>query len=59
MDRVRMLRVEPDLNAWLEYAAETGVSAVIRSYLRLSPDEFYRIEADGAITPRSWTDLSQ
>ena len=59
MDRVRVLRVEPDLNAWLEYAAETGVSAVIRSYLRLSPDEFYRIEADGAITPRSWTDLSQ
>lgn len=59
MDRVRVLRVEPDLNAWLEYAAETGVNAVIRSYLRLSPGEFYRIEADGAITPRSWTDLSQ
>ena len=59
MDRVRVLRVEPDLSAWLEYAAEAGVSAVIRSYLRLSPGEFYRIEADGAITPRSWTDLSQ
>ena len=59
MDRVRVLCVEPDLSAWLEYAAETGVRAVIRSYLRLSPDEFYRIEAGGAITPRSWTDLSQ
>ena len=59
MDRVRVLRVEPELDAWLEYAAETGVQPVIRSYLRLSPEEFYRIEPDGAITPRSWTDLSR
>ena len=59
MDRVRVLRVEPELDAWLEYAAETGVQPVIRSYLRLSPEEFCRIEPDGAITPRSWTDLSR
>ena len=59
MDRVRVLRVEPDLDAWLEYAAETGVKPVIRSYLRLSPEEFTRIEPEGAITPRSWTDLSK
>ncbi len=59
MDRVRVMRIEPDLNAWLEYAAESDVHPIVRSYLRLSPEDFYRITADGAITPRSWTDLSR
>lgn len=59
LDRVRVLRVEPDLNAWLKFAVEMGVNPVIRSYLTLSPDDFYLIAPDGAITPRSWTDLSR
>ena len=58
LDRVRLMRIEPDLNAWLAYAAENDVHPMVRSYLRISPEDFYRIAPDGTITPRSWTDLS-
>ena len=59
MDRVRVMHIEPDLNAWLEYAAENDVHPAVRSYLRLSPEDFYKITVDGTVTPRSWTDLSR
>lgn len=58
MDRLRLITVEPDADAWQEYAAARGVDARIRSYLRLRRDDLCRSEDMRIVTPRSWTDLS-
>ena len=58
LDRLRVIEIEPDLEAWLDYAAERRVRASIRGYLRLRPQELYAADGDSAVTPRSWTDLS-
>lgn len=58
LDRVRLMRIEPDVQAWQDYAAETGVHPSIRAYLRLRPEDFYIAEDQNIVTPRSWCDLS-
>lgn len=58
LDRVRLMRIEPDLQAWQAYAARTGVHPAIRAYLRLRPEDFYIAEETSIVTPRSWCDLS-
>lgn len=58
LDRVRLMRIEPDAQAWLAYAAKTGVHAAIRAYLRMRPEDMYLAEGDNVVTPRSWCDLS-
>lgn len=58
LDRVRLMRIEPDAQAWLAYAAQTGVHAAIRAYLRMRPEDIYAEEGDNVVTPRSWCDLS-
>ena len=58
LDRLRVIEIEPDLEAWLNYASERRVRASIRGYLRLRPQDFYAADGDSAVTPRSWTDLS-
>ena len=58
LDRLRVLEVEADLEAWMDFAAENRVCASIRGYLRLRPQDFYVTDGDNAVTPRSWTDLS-
>lgn len=59
LDRVRLMRIEPDAEAWQEYAAKIGVHASIRAYLRLRPEDFYVSEGENIVTPRSWCDLSE
>ncbi len=62
LDRVRRITIEPDLDAFLSYAAERQLHGAILSYLTIKPDRFYRIEQNAAgkefVTARGWEDLS-
>ena len=63
MDRVKKIQVEPDFEAWREYAYMAGVHPAVISYLNTRPANFYRMEStvDGKnfATPRGWEDLSR
>lgn len=63
LDRIRSIQVEPDFDAWKEYAQQAGVHPAICSYLNVRRQHFCRIETtvDGKLfaTPRGWEDLSQ
>ena len=58
MDRLRFISIDPDAEAWQDYAAAHCVDVRVRSYLRLRPDDLCRAEDMHIVTPRSWTDLS-
>ncbi len=62
LDRVRLIEVEPELDIWLNYAADKHIHGVITSYLQLRKNNFYRIETDvdglRYVTARGWEDLS-
>ena len=61
-DRLKRIDVEPDYDAWKEYAYRQGVHASILTYLDIKKSDFYKIETtvDGKtfVTARGWTDLS-
>ena len=63
MDRVKKIQVEPDFDAWREYAYTDGVHPAVISYLNTRPANFYKMEStvDGKnfATPRGWEDLSR
>lgn len=63
MDRVKKIQVEPDFDAWREYAYTVGVHPAVISYLNTRPANFYKMEStvDGKnfATPRGWEDLSR
>lgn len=63
MDRVKKIEVEPDFQAWKEYAYQTGIHPAVLSYLNTKPQCFYQMETtvDGKMftTPRGWEDLSR
>lgn len=63
MDRVKKIEVEPDFDAWKEYAYQASVHPAVLSYLNTRPRNFYRMEStvDGKTfaTPRGWEDLSR
>lgn len=63
LDRIRSIQVEPDFEAWKEYAVQVGIHPAILSYLTVRKQHFCRIETtvDGKLfaTPRGWEDLSQ
>ena len=63
MDRVKKIQVEPDFDAWREYAYTAGVPPAVISYLNTRPANFYKMEStvDGKnfATPRGWEDLSR
>lgn len=62
LDRVKHIDVSADLAVWQRYAVARGVKPVVRSYLSVWPDHFYRItETDRGlffVTARGWEDLS-
>ncbi|MBR3524971.1 MAG: ATPase, partial [Lachnospiraceae bacterium] len=62
MDRLRLMEVEADVRAFLDYAAERRIHAAILSYLELRREHFYVMElvAGGReyVTARGWEDLS-
>ena len=63
LDRVKVIWVEPDYEAWKEYAWEAGIHGSILAYLDIHRENFYRIETtvDGKefVTARGWQDLSE
>ena len=63
LDRLRVIGVEPDSSAWLEYAVKRGMHPIVIQYIRDHGADFYRFEAKGGeqriVTPRGWEDLSR
>ena len=61
-DRLKRIDVEPDYDAWKEYAYRAGTHASILTYLDIKKSDFYKIETtiDGKtfVTARGWSDLS-
>jgi len=61
-DRLKRIDIEPDFDAWKEYAYKKGVHASITTYLDIKKGDFYKIETtvDGKsfVTARGWSDLS-
>lgn len=62
-DRLKRIDVEPEYEAWKEYAYARGIHPAVTSFLEVRKKDFYRVEstADGKIfaTARGWEDLSQ
>jgi len=54
------LAVEPDLQAWVDWANRNGVDPLVINYVRWKPDHFYMdIEKGGmAPDPRAWVKIS-
>ena len=61
-DRLKRIDVEPDYDAWKEYAYKKGIHPAILTYLDIKKSDFYKIETtvDGKsfVTARGWSDLS-
>jgi len=61
-DRLKRVDVEPDFDAWKEYAYLSGVHPAVTTYLDVKKPDFYTIETtvDGKhfVTARGWEDLS-
>ena len=62
-DRLKRIDIEPDLDAWKEYAYKAEVHPAVMTYLDIRKNNFYKIEStvDGKIfiTARGWEDLSE
>lgn len=62
-DRLKRVDVEPDFDAWKEYAYHIGVHPAVMTYLELKPSDFYKVETTVSgksfVTARGWDDLSQ
>lgn len=63
LDRIKKINVEPDYEAWKEYASRENIHPAIQSYLSIKPQNLCQIETtvDGKLfaTPRGWEDLSE
>lgn len=63
LDRLRKIDVEPNLEAWLDYARAQKVHPAILSYLQTRETDFYSVEStpEGKrfVTARAWVDLSR
>lgn len=63
MDRLKVLEVEADYDAWKAYAREMGIHGAIVSFLELKKEYFYHIETTVKgrlyVTARGWEDLSK
>ncbi len=62
-DRLKRVDVDPDFDAWKEFAYVSGVHNAILTYLEIKKGNFYKVETtvDGKsfVTARGWDDLSQ
>ncbi len=63
MDRLKLMEVEADKKAWMEYAVNQQVHAAILGYLELKGEHFYIMELTESgreyVTARGWEDLSR
>ena len=62
-DRLKRIDVEPDYEAWRNYAVANGIHPAVLTYLDAKRSRFYKVEAtvDGRsfVTARGWSDLSE
>lgn len=63
LDRLKVLSVEADYEAWKNYAEKEGLHRAVLNYLEIKKQDFYLMEmtAKGRayVTARGWEDLSQ
>ena len=63
LDRMKVITVEPDLKAWMDYAREKNLHGAILAYLDVKKEDFYVMDMspDGRayVTARGWEDLSE
>lgn len=63
LDRLKVLPVEADYEAWKSYAVSNHLHRAVSSYLDVHQKDLFHIEStvDGKsyVTPRGWEDLSQ
>lgn len=63
MDRLKIMEIEPDYEAWRKYAVKRSIHQSILTYLDIRKQDFYEIETtvDGKtyVTARGWEDLSE
>lgn len=63
LDRLRLLEITPDFEAWKIYAKKRGVHKAILTYLEIHQDNFYHMENTAHekryVTARGWEDLSE
>ena len=63
LDRLKVLEVEADFEAWKEYAYSKNTHPAVISYLSVKPGDlcFAETTAEGKtfVTPRGWDDLSE
>jgi hypothetical protein len=63
LDRLKVIPVEIDFEAWKGYAQSRNLHPLIRSYLNLKSEHLYAAETgprgSGFVTPRGWEDLSE
>ena len=63
LDRLKVLEVEADFEAWKEYAYEQNVHPAVISYLSVKQGDFCvvetTVEGKSFVTPRGWDDLSE
>ena len=62
-DRLKRIDVEPDFDAWKEFAYQEHVHPAVMTYLEIRKGDFYKVEStvNGKrfVTARGWDDLSQ
>ncbi len=63
MDRLKVLSVEADYDAWKKYAKDYGIHAAVTGFLEIHKDYFYHIEMTvkgrSYVTARGWEDLAR
>ena len=63
LDRLKKICVEPDYEAWKQYAVQAGIHPAVMSFLSSRRDRFYSVETTVSgktiVTPRGWEDLSK
>ena len=63
LDRMKVISVEPDLKAWMDYARDKNIHGAILAYLDIKKEDFYVMEMSpegrAYVTARGWEDLSE
>ena len=63
LDRLKKIEVEPDFEAWKEYASAAHMHPAVMSFLQSKRNHFYHVETTvsgkSIVTPRGWEDLSK
>lgn len=63
LDRLKKIEVEPDFEAWKEYAGPAHIHPAVMAFLQSKRNHFYHVETTvsgkSIVTTRGWEDLSK